>query len=79
VTSDSKPGRKVYPNLAKEMALTGIDQLWVADMTYVRLQSKFAYLAVVIDAYSRPVIGSAPECTMCFLTTLSSSVSRRRV
>ena len=63
-TTDSKHGRKVYPNLAKEMALTGIDQLWVADITYIRLQSEFVYLGVVIDAYSRRVIGWALERTM---------------
>ena len=64
VTTDSKHGRKVYPNLAQEMALTGIDQLWVADITYIRLQSEFVYLAVVIDAYSRRVIGWALDRTM---------------
>jgi putative transposase len=63
-TTDSKHGRKVYPNLAKEMTLTGIDQLWVADITYIRLESEFVYLAVVIDAYSRRVIGWALERTM---------------
>ena len=63
-TTDSKHGRKVYPNLAKEMMLTGIDQLWVADITYIRLQSEFVYLAVVIDAYSRRVIGWALERTL---------------
>jgi putative transposase len=56
-TTDSNHGRKVYPNLAGAMAVTGIDQLWVADITYIRLESEFVYLAVVIDAYSRRVIG----------------------
>lgn len=64
VTTDSNPSRKVYPNLAGEMVLTGIDQLWVADITYIRLESEFVYLAVVIDAYSRRVIGWALERTM---------------
>jgi putative transposase len=64
VTTDSNHTRKVYPNLAKEMALTGIDQLWVADVTYIRLQSEFIYLAVVIDAYSRRVIGWALDRTV---------------
>jgi putative transposase len=59
VTTDSSHGRKVYPNLVGELALTGIDQLWVADITYIRLQAEFVYLAVVIDAYSRRVIGWA--------------------
>jgi transposase InsO family protein len=59
VTTDSDHGRRVYPNLAGEMTLTGIDQLWVADITYIRLHSEFVYLAVVIDAFSRRVIGWA--------------------
>jgi putative transposase len=64
VTTDSNHGRKVYPNLAGQMELTGIDQLWVADITYIRLQNEFVYLAVVIDAFSRRVIGWALERTM---------------
>jgi putative transposase len=59
VTTDSHHGRKVYPNLARQMELTGIDQLWVADITYIRLQTEFVYLAVVIDSFSRRVIGWA--------------------
>jgi putative transposase len=57
VTTDSHHSRKVYPNLAGEMVLTGINQLWVADITYIRLEMEFVYLAVVIDAFSRRVIG----------------------
>jgi transposase InsO family protein len=64
VTTDSNHSRKVYPNLAGEMALTDIDQLWVADITYIRLHSEFVYLAVVIDAYSRRVIGWALDRAM---------------
>jgi transposase InsO family protein len=58
-TTDSKHGRPVYPNLAKGMKLTGINQLWIADITYIRLETEFVYLAVVLDAYSRRVIGWA--------------------
>ena len=57
MTTDSNHGRKVYPNLAPSMVLTGIDQLWVADLTYIRLQDEFIFLAVILDAYSRRVIG----------------------
>jgi putative transposase len=64
VTTDSNHERKVYPNLAADLVLTGIDQLWVADITYIRLESEFVYLAVVIDAYSRRVIGWALERTV---------------
>ena len=49
----------VHPNLAQYLELTDIDQLWVADITYLRLEQEFAYLAVVLDAYSRRVIGWA--------------------
>ena len=59
VTTDSNHKRQVYPNLAGEMVLTGINQLWVADITYIRLETEFVYLAVVIDAFSRRVIGWA--------------------
>jgi len=58
-TTDSKHSFPVYPNLAGKMELTGIDQLWVADITYIRLETEFVYLAVVLDAFSRRVIGWA--------------------
>jgi transposase InsO family protein len=58
-TTDSNHGLRVYPNLAKKMELTGLDQLWVADITYIRLETEFIYLAVVLDAFSRRVIGWA--------------------
>jgi len=57
VTTDSAHALKVYPNLAGSMILTGVDQLWVADITYIRLEEEFVYLAVILDAYSRRVIG----------------------
>lgn len=56
-TTDSGHGFTVYPNLAKEMVLSDINQLWVADITYIRLGAEFVYLAVILDAYSRRVIG----------------------
>jgi putative transposase len=56
-TTDSKHGYPVYPNLAKDAVLTGINQLWVADITYVHLQSDCVYLAVIIDVFSRRCIG----------------------
>jgi transposase InsO family protein len=64
VTTDSDHTRKVYPNLAQELVPTDINQLWVADITYIRLETEFVYLAVVIDAYSRRVIGCALERTL---------------
>ena len=56
-TTDSRHGYAVYSNLAARLALTGVNQLWVADITYVRLRETFVYLAIVLDAYSRRVVG----------------------
>jgi putative transposase len=58
-TTDSRHAWRVVPNLARGLELTGLDQLWVADITYVRLLEEFAFLAVVLDAFSRRVIGWA--------------------
>ncbi len=57
VTTDSNHRLRVYPNLAKDLEVTGLNQLWVADITYIRLVSEFVYLAVVIDVFSRKCIG----------------------
>jgi putative transposase len=59
MTTSSRHKWQVVPNLARGLELTGIDQLWVADITYVRLQEEFVYLAIVLDAFSRKVIGWA--------------------
>jgi transposase InsO family protein len=61
VTTDSNHVWGYYPNLARDLTLTKVNQLWVADITYIRLREEFAYLAVVLDAYSRRVIGWALE------------------
>ena len=58
-TTASKHGLHIYSNLAKDMVLTDINQLWVADITYIRLEVEFVYLAVVLDAFSRSCIGWA--------------------
>jgi transposase InsO family protein len=72
VTTDSNHSRPVYPNLAREMVLTGIDQLWVADITYIRLDTEFVYLAVILDAFSRRVIGWALDRTLEDELTISA-------
>ena len=59
VTTDSRHAWRVVPNLARGLVPTGLDQLWVADITYVRLAEEFAFLAVLLDAFSRRVIGWA--------------------
>lgn len=58
-TTNSDHRLAVYPNLARGMTLRGCDQLWVADITYIRLLTEFVYLAVILDAFSRKVIGWA--------------------
>lgn len=57
VTTDSEHSWRVYPNLARDMLVSGSNQLWVADITYIRLQREFIYLAVILDVYSRRVVG----------------------
>ncbi len=56
-TTDSNHGMRVYENLAKGMKVSGINQLWVADITYIQLSREYVYLAVVIDVYSRRCVG----------------------
>lgn len=58
-TTDSNHKLTVYPNLARDLVPTDINQLWVADITYIRLPREFIYLAAVLDAYSRRCIGWA--------------------
>ena len=58
-TTDSRHEFEVFLNLARQMELTAVNQLWVADLTYIRLQREFVYMAVVLDAFSRRVIGWA--------------------
>ena len=58
-TTDSRHGLPIYPNLVEELVVTSIDQLWVADITYIRLQLEFVYLAVLLDAFSRRCLGWA--------------------
>ena len=82
VTTDSKHGRKIYPNLARNMILTAPDQLWRADITFIRLRHEFVFLAVILDAYSRRVIGWQLDRTLEDSLTLSAlrlALSRRTV
>lgn len=60
-TTDSDHDHPVFPNLTKDLVVSDINVLWRADITYIRLQREFVYLAVVLDAYSRRVIGWALE------------------
>ena len=82
VTTDSNHPRRIYPNLAKGLIPTAPNQLWRADITYIRLRDEFVFLAVILDAYSRRVIGWALDRTMedqLTLTALGMALSRRAV
>ena len=82
VTTDSNHGRRVYPNLARNVVLTATDQLWRADITYIRLRDEFVFLAVILDAYSRRVIGWALDHTLedeLPLSALRMALSQRSV
>src|SRR5258708_19235039 len=72
VTTDSDHELEVYLNLARRMKLTGIDQLWVADITYIRLRAEFVYLAVILDGFSRKVVGWALERTLASRLTIAA-------
>jgi putative transposase len=81
VTTDSDHGWPVYPNLARSLVLRGLDQLWVADLTYIRLELEFVYLAVILDAFSRRVIGWALDRMLESTLTLQAlrmALKRRR-
>ncbi len=64
LTTKSEHKLEVYLNLARRMKLTGIDQLWVADITYIRLKTEFVYLAVILDGFSRKVVGWSLDRTL---------------
>ena len=81
-TTDSKHSLTVYPNLARELVLTDINQLWVADITYIRLPRQFIYLAALLDAYSRRCIGWALARYLdarLSLTALQMALQSRRI
>ena len=81
ITTDSRHGWRVVPNLARGMVPNGLDQLWVADITYIRLGEEFVYLAVVIDAFSRRVVGWALETHLeasLAIAALAMAIEARR-
>ncbi len=81
LTSNSRHECEVYLNLAARMTLTGINQLWVADITYIRLRTEFVFLAVVIDRFSRKAIGWALDRTLTArvaITALRLAIRQRK-
>src|SRR5947209_20102873 len=81
VTTDSQHQLEVYLNLASRMKLTGVNQLWVADITYIRLHREFVYLAVILDAYSRKVVGWELDGTLAArlpIAALEKAIAERK-
>jgi putative transposase len=81
VTTESRHPLPVYPNLAQGMTPEAVNQLWLGDITYIRLRVEFVYLAVILDAYSRRVIGWALGCTLeaeLALSALRMALAARR-
>jgi putative transposase len=81
LTTNSHHSLPVYPNLVEPLVLSSIDQLWVADITYIRLQMEFVYVAVLLDAFSRRCIGWALQRTLeaaLALEALRMALRRRR-
>jgi len=81
VTTHSDHSFEVYLNLASRMKLTGTNQLWVADITYIRLKREFVYLAVILDAFSRKVVGWALGRTLAArlpIAALQQAIAERQ-
>jgi len=78
-TTDSNHPYPVYPNLIRALNVTTVNQVWAADITYIRIATAFVYLAVILDLYSRKVIGYAISRqidTALSLQALSMAVQR---
>jgi transposase InsO family protein len=81
VATDSDHELEVFLNLASRTKLTGLNQLWVADITYIRLKKEFVYLAVILDAFSRKVVGWALDRTLASrlpITALQQAIATRQ-
>lgn len=71
-TTDSKHGLPVYPNLISGKTITGINQVWASDITYIRIATGFVYLAVIIDLFSRRIVGWALSKALTHKFTLDA-------
>ena len=81
LTTNSQHDCPVYVNLAARLTLTGVNQLWIADLTYIRLRTEFVYLAVILDRFSRKAIGWALDRTLTArvtVTALRQAIARRQ-
>jgi len=79
-TNNSKHHNRIYPDLIKDKIITGINQIWCSDITYIRILNGFVYLAAIIDAYSRKIVGYALGKTLCpelTITALKMAIATR--
>ena len=80
-TTNAQHELEVYLNLASRLTLIGLNQLWVADITYIRLRTEFVYLAVILDGFSRKVVGWALDKTLATrlpLAALHQAITTRQ-
>lgn len=80
-TTDSKHGHRRWPNLVVGMQITGLNQVWLSDITYIRLPRGFCYLAVVLDAFSRKVVAWSMSMNIdaaLVLEALRSAIASRQ-
>jgi putative transposase len=80
-TTNSNHGLPIYRNLVKDRPATGINQVWLADITYIRIRHGFVYLAAILDAFSRKVIGYAVSRSMdssLVLKALQMAIANRK-
>jgi putative transposase len=80
-TTDSDHDQPIYPNRAKGLAIDGPDQIWVADIAYVAIREGFAYVAVILDAWSRRAVGYAISRSIevrLTLAALTAAIERRK-
>ena len=80
-TTNSKHHNRIYSNLIKDKELTGINQVWCADITYIRILNGFVYLAAIIDIYSRKIVGYAIGRTLSSelaITALNIAIATRK-
>jgi putative transposase len=81
ITTDSGHELEVYLNLASRMTLTGMHQFWMADTTYIRLHQEFVFLAVILDAFSRKVVGWELDRTLAArlpIAALEQAIAERK-
>jgi putative transposase len=78
-TTDSRHSFVIAPNLIRDLIPSGLDQIWVADITYVHMREEFAYLAIVLDAFSRRMVGWTLEAHLCAELAIAISIESLQI